>query len=260
MIHIDVISYQEWSNKSQSIKNANLYPSQHTIEEHMKEILPNIFTFKGLMLGRVYAIKDHDGLTLIDTGMPGVEKKVIQQLEQGGYTPSDVKRIFITHAHFDHLGSLPQLQAITGAEVYVHPIDKPVVEGKEFVVRRPKGLRFPETKVPPTPVHHTYENGDIMPVLGGLHVIHTPGHSPGHVVFWQPERKILFTADLIFRMFNYMTLPWGIFTVDDDSNKQQIKRVLSMIEPDALLFGHGDPILTGANAKLVAFAKRNSII
>lgn len=226
----------------------------------MREILPNIFTFHGLTLGRVYAIKDQDGLTLIDTGMPNIHQKVIKQLEKAGYTPSDVKRIFITHAHFDHLGSLPELQSITGAEVYAHPLDKPVIQGEEFVVRRPKGLRFPETKVPPTPVHHTFEDGDILPVLGGLHVIHTPGHSPGHVVFWQPERKILFTADLIFRMFNYMTLPWAIFTVDQESNKQQIKRVMSMLQPESLLFGHGDPIIKGGNAKLVAFAMRNSII
>lgn len=226
----------------------------------MKQILPNIFTFQGLMLGRIYAIQDSDGLTLIDTGMPGIHNKVVNQLEKAGYSPSDVKRIFITHAHSDHLGSLPKLQTITGAEVYSHVLDKGVIQGEEFIVRPPKGLRFPETKVPPTPVHHTYADGDVMPVLGGLHVIHTPGHSPGHVVFWQPERKILFTADLIFRMFNYMTLPWSFFTVDQKANIQQIERVMKMIQPESLLFGHGDPILTGGNAKLIAFAKRNGII
>lgn len=226
----------------------------------MKEIISNVFTFQGLILGRIYAIKDHDGLTLIDTGMEGIHNKVINQLQKAGYAPSDVKRIFITHAHTDHLGSLPQLQALTGAEVYSHELDKPVIQGEEYIVRPPKGLRFPEKKVPPTPVHHTYADGDVMPILGGLHVIHTPGHSPGHVAFWQPERKILFTADLIFRMMNYMTLPWAIFTVDQEANKQQIKRVMSMVQPEVLLFGHGDPITKDANAKLVAFAKRNSII
>jgi glyoxylase-like metal-dependent hydrolase (beta-lactamase superfamily II) len=226
----------------------------------MREVLPNIFTFQGLILGRVYAIKDSDGLTLIDAGMGGIQNKVIKQLEKAGYSASDVKRIFITHAHSDHVGSLPQLQQLTGAEVYAHPLDKPVIEGKEYVVRPPKGLRFPETKFPPTPVHHTYEDGDVMPILGGLHVIHTPGHSPGHVVFWQPERKILFTADLVFRMFNYITLPWPFFTADQQRNIEQIKRVMKLVEPESLLFGHGDPILTGGNAKLVAFTKRNGII
>ncbi len=226
----------------------------------MQEIIPNIFTFQNLILGRVYAIKDHDGLTLIDAGMSNIHQRVINQLQKAGFASSDVKRIFITHAHPDHIGSLPQLQALTGADVYAHALDKPVIQGETHIVRPARKIRLPKNKVSPTHVNHTYADGDIMPVLGGLHVIHAPGHSPGHVIFWQPERKILFAADLIFRMFNYMTLPWPFFTVDQKANIEQIKRVIAMIEPETLLFGHGDPILKDGNVKLVAFAKRNSII
>jgi metallo-beta-lactamase class B len=96
----------------------------------MKQIVDGLYTFEGLMLGRVYAIADKDGLTIIDAGLSQSAPKIFKQLAANGFSPTDVKRILITHAHSDHVYGLPALQSASGAEVICSSIEKPIVEGK----------------------------------------------------------------------------------------------------------------------------------
>jgi len=221
----------------------------------MQQVMPQIFTFTGLLVGRVYALQDADGLTLVDTSISNAGDKILAQLQQSGHNPTDVKRILITHAHPDHVGSLPKLQQATGAEVWCHPLEKPVIEGKAPVPRRPSGLRPPDVTFTPVPVARTLNENETLPILGGLQVIYTPGHAPGHVSFWQPERRMLITGDVIFYFFNRMTQPLAILTVDAEENKRSIKKLLPL-KPDSLFFGHGNPIVGQAAPVLEAFARR----
>jgi glyoxylase-like metal-dependent hydrolase (beta-lactamase superfamily II) len=225
----------------------------------MQQIATDVSTFSGLIAGRVYALHDSDGLTLVDASISNAGPKILAQLGQMGYKPSDVKRILITHAHPDHVGSLPFLQKETGAEVWCHALEKPVIEGKESIMRRPSGLRPPDTKVPPSPVHRTLADGEMLAILGGLQVVHTPGHAPGHLSFFQPQRRLLIVGDVIFRLFfNRLTLPLAMLTVDMEEDKRSIRKLMAL-KPEGLLFGHGQPILTNAMAELEAFAQRNNI-
>lgn len=221
----------------------------------MQQIIPQVYTFTGLMMGRVYALEDNDGLTIIDTSMEGADKKILEQLKAAGYRPEDVKRIIITHAHSDHVGGLVPLQAATNAEVWSHPLEKPVLQGEIPVPRRAKGLRMPETTLPKVQVTRTITAQSKLPILGNLQVIETPGHAPGHVSLWQPEKRLLITGDVVFYAFNRMTLPIGLFTVDQEQNKQSVRKILAL-KPEILLFGHGNPIVKEGYKTLEAFAKR----
>src|SRR4051794_41124061 len=104
----------------------------------MRQILPNLYTFTGLLMGRVYLIEDPGGLTVIDAGLDSAAPKVIKQLEAAGRKASDVKRILVTHGHADHVGGLPALKAATGARVLASAQDRAAIEGREPVERVPE--------------------------------------------------------------------------------------------------------------------------
>jgi len=210
----------------------------------MQSIVPGVYAFTGLLVGRVYALEGTDGLALIDSGLGLAAGKVVQQLQASGRQLSDVKRILITHAHPDHVGGLAQLQAVTGAQVVAHALEWPVITGK-----------VPETARSTSPVRREVHGGEMLTeVLGGLQVIFTPGHAPGHVCFWQPDRRLLFCGDVVIRLPR-LRLPFAAFTVDMDENKRSIKKIAEL-EAKVVCFGHGQPLTHDAASQLLAFAAR----
>jgi glyoxylase-like metal-dependent hydrolase (beta-lactamase superfamily II) len=228
----------------------------------MKQIAPGLFTFTGLIAGRVYMIEDDDGLTLIDASIPPAAKKIIKQLAAAGHSISNLKRILITHAHPDHVGALPMLSRASGAEVLISDIEQPTLEGKQSIPRVPAAaltgvarlLRPPEVTLKDMKADRTLKDGDMLTeVMGGLHVIATPGHAPGHLAFWQPERRILFCGDTIFRMPTpRLRLPFSFLTVDMAENIRSIKRLIQL-EPALVCFGHGRPLQENAAQRLWDF-------
>lgn len=229
----------------------------------MKEVIPGIYTFTGLIVGRVYAIEDPDGLTIVDAGLKIAPSRIVAQLREAGREPGDVKRILVTHAHPDHVGGLPELRRQTGAEVICSELERPVVQGevaigmisphKELLAAR--RLKPPPTLLEGTPVDRTVGEGDALDeVLGGLRVLLTPGHALGHITFWQPERRIAFCGDVIMNLAG-LTLPLGPVTPDMDENRRSVRRVASL-EPEALLFGHGKPLLEDTTRRVREFSNR----
>ncbi len=209
----------------------------------MQLIVPGVYTFTGLVSGRVYALESTDGLTLVDAGLGLAARKVLAQLQTNGHQPFEVKRILITHAHPDHAGGLSQLLAVTGAQVVAHPLEWPIIAGKV--------LAASEAAL----VWRDVQGGEILPeVLGGLQVIFTPGHTRGHVCFWQPDRHLLFCGDVVMRLSG-LGLPFPIVTVDMTENKRSIKKLADW-EPSVVCFGHGQPLLHDTAAQLRAFAAK----
>lgn len=229
----------------------------------MQQILPSLYTFTGLLVGRVYLIEDPDGLTIIDSGIANAPAKILRQLRAAGHKPSDVKRILITHAHPDHVGGLPALRAATGAQVIASAGERPVIEG-QIPIPRPapeqfsglgRVVRVPNTTLPPTPVDRVVAEGEILKeVMGGLEVLATPGHAPGHIAFWQPQARLVFCGDVLMH-FQGLRLPLAIATVDMAENKRSI-RTLAALKPQMICFGHGVPLRRHATATLQAFTRR----
>ncbi|HEX8219001.1 MAG TPA: MBL fold metallo-hydrolase [Chloroflexia bacterium] len=229
----------------------------------MKEVIPGIYTFTGLLVGRVYAIEDPDGLTIVDAGLQLAPSRIEAQLRAAGHEPGDVKRILVTHAHPDHVGGLPGLKKLTGAEVICSEAERPVVEGKVAIammspykeMQESRRLKPPPTMLEATPVDRTVGEGDVLDeVLGGLQVLITPGHALGHITFWQPERRIAFCGDVMMHLAG-LTLPFAPFTPDMDENRRSIRRVAAL-EPEVILFGHGKPLLENTARRVQAFSNR----
>jgi glyoxylase-like metal-dependent hydrolase (beta-lactamase superfamily II) len=229
----------------------------------MKLILPKLYTFTGLLLGRVYLIEDADGLTIIDTSLAQTASRIITQLEAMGRKLSDVKRILITHAHIDHIGGLPTVQQRTGAQVIANTIDREAIEGQAFLPMPPRGklswlaamMRAPDTKVSGTPVDRVIGDGDVLPdVMGGLQAIALPGHTLGQLGFWQPTQRLLFCGDTLMRMWG-LSLPFAGATVDMDKARQSVQRVADM-EPSIVCFGHGAPLRQNTVQQIKEFARK----
>lgn len=229
----------------------------------LQPICPGLHFFSGLNVGRVYLIDDADGYTLIDTSIGSAAPKILQQLSTSGRNPADVRRILITHAHPDHIGSTPALKEATGAQVWSSAIERPVIEGRQPIAR-PEGdkrtglariIRPPMTTMKGTPVDRELSDGECLDeVMGGLQVVFTPGHAPGHLAFWQPAQRILFCGDVIFRLPN-LRLPFTIVTVDMDENKRSIAR-LAALDARIVCFGHGDPLTENTAERIRSFAQR----
>ena len=230
----------------------------------MKEVIPNVYTFAGLIVGRAYLIKDPDGLTVIDSGLPLAADKIVEQIEATGYKAQDVHHILVTHAHPDHVGGLPRLKELTGARVIASRTERPVIEGEAPLQHvLPERLSSLVQKVRPsgmtlkgTLVDHVVDDGETLPeVMGGLLAISTPGHSPGHLSFWQPERRLVFCGDVMVRRFGRLRLPFAAVTVDEDENKRSVQR-LAGLNVATMCFGHGNPLTRNTGQIVRDFARQ----
>lgn len=219
-------------------------------------IEPDIHLIDGVT-SNVYLITDSDGLTVIDSGMPGSAKGILTYIQKLGRQPSDLKRILLTHQHVDHIGGATELARQTGAEVWAHPLDTPAIEGKarREAPHGPLGVVFRAVLLPriqATSVARTLNDGETLPVLaasGGLQVVETPGHTRGHVSFYAPGRNILFPGDAYAHRSGGVRLPPNILNHDSDEARRSFKRLASL-DVEASYPGHGTPMTHGAGALL----------
>ena len=231
------------------------------------EIIAGVYLLSGFLGAGVwganaYLLVDDDGLTLVDTGFFGRADRILEQIKELGYSPSDINRIIITHHHADHVGSLAELKRVTQAEVIAHPADAPYIDGRlsQPGPARPQWLgkllaRFSWLwSTEPVAVDVLVSDGDELPILGGVKILHTPGHTPGSICLYLPDKDLLIAGDLLGNRFG-LKLPSRGFTVDTVQEMQSIKRV-AKLEFDIMCFGHGSPIMHNANEAVASFADR----
>jgi glyoxylase-like metal-dependent hydrolase (beta-lactamase superfamily II) len=226
----------------------------------MKEIVPHVYLVEGLRSAHVYLLNSEEGLTLVDAGTPGELGQITAQLEKGGYALTDVKAIVLTHCHADHAGNLAALAAESGAQVLAHEHEVPYVERTASLpasspLRRVLvWLMDRAFSSPPCKVDRALQDGDVVQALGGLRVIHAPGHTPGNIALYQPQRQILFCGDTIFNGAPFsrkqgIQAPPRFFSVDAGQAERSAK-ALADLPLEVICFGHGDPIVEGAQEKL----------
>ncbi len=201
-----------------------------------------------------YVIIDN-GITLVDTGLRGNVAKIYAYIEKLGYTPKDIKRIIITHAHLDHINCLHKLKEDTGAEVMVGEKDADIVSGKKPLrsMKGAFGLIFNILSVYyrylPVSPDRLLKDGDTIDVLGGLSVVYLGGHSPGNIGLYSASRKLFFSSDSIRVIDGRLVAPHPRFTEDMPGAINAIKRI-SELDFNVMLPGHGSPVLKDASVKV----------
>jgi glyoxylase-like metal-dependent hydrolase (beta-lactamase superfamily II) len=214
--------------------------------------------------GHVHAflLDDGEDLTLIDTLFDTDAGRILDRLSALGKSVGDLKHIILTHAHRSHLGGLAVLKDLSGATVYSHAWEADIIAGERTaqpispVPMRPLraywrvyylqlGAALGRGKHPPCPVDATLEDGNNV---GPVEVLHTPGHTPGHLAFWWPERKVLIAGDAI-ATYPVFAPGWPVFTLNPTQHRASLKR-MAELDPEVLAVGHGDPITAGASQRL----------
>jgi glyoxylase-like metal-dependent hydrolase (beta-lactamase superfamily II) len=209
-----------------------------------------------------FLLADDDGsLTLVDAGLKRADKKVMAALAGLGRSPRDVTRIVMTHAHPDHAGGLAGAQHATGASVLAHERDAiylqrgaaPQLDSSRRLNRIAN--RAPRT-FPKVEVGSTFQDGELLPIGGGLRVVHTPGHSPGHVSLLHEPTGVLITGDAIFNVRGLRYSP-KTFCTDIRLSRETADR-LADLEYDVAAFTHGAHVSAGAREAVRAFLRGRS--
>ena len=188
-----------------------------------------------------YLVPEDDGLTLIDTGLAGTSRLILARARTLGMP---IRRIALTHAHRDHQGSLDALAAaLPGVQVIASEREAPLLAGHI----RPSRL---------------VSDGD---AVGSLRVVATPGHTPGHIAFFDTRDGTLYAGDAFTTTLGVATsavVPWrypmaGMATWNRVLDLASA-RLLAGLEPARLASGHG-PVIEApgrAMARAIAAAAR----
>jgi glyoxylase-like metal-dependent hydrolase (beta-lactamase superfamily II) len=215
----------------------------------------------------MFLLADPDGLTLIDSGLKGNERKVWRAVREVGRKPNDLAHVLVTHHHADHCGALAAIKQASGAAAYVHPLDAPIVAGEQ---KRPAAnpgsiagrmigplvSRLPANNPPPVKADTLVNDGDVLPMGGGVRVIHTPGHTMGHVSYYvEGHGGILFAGDAAGALFGRVGKPMLMFTEDMAQAKASMRK-LAELEFNTACFGHGSVIKGGANLQFRRYVEK----
>lgn len=236
------------------------------------EVAPGIHRL-GNDVVNFYLVEEDQGLTLIDAGVPGFREQLEAFLRERRRGLADIDAVVLTHGHTDHVGLAESVRQ-AGATVYIHEADATMArDGHE---QKPEGnllryVRYAQTwkllglfvrsgslRRPKIAAVSTFTDGQVLDVPGHPLVVHTPGHSHGHVVLHIPDRGTLFAGDALCT-FNPLTgragpqvMP-GAFAVSVADELTALDRIEGL-EAAVVLPGHGDPWTEGVPA-LVARAR-----
>lgn len=233
-----------------------------------------------LIMGRanvIYPIvlSDNDSAVLIDTGYPGNYPLICKAFENEHIPLNQLKTIIISHQDIDHIGSLPNfLSEMPGKlTVLASQLEKPYIEGEKRLIKVTpeaieravaslpadvspewrKAFRTNLENPPKGQVHGILEDGEILTIAGGLQVILTSGHTPGHLSFYHMPSKTLIAADALVVTDGQLMGPVPAYCTDYELAKQSLKK-FTHYDIETVICYHGGLFNTDSNARIAELA------
>lgn len=196
------------------------------------------------------------GPTLVDTGLPGQYDTIATALAEAGVGVADLKRIILTHQDIDHVGSLYDLVQASGAAVLAHATEAPYIDGArpprfalpEVLAQRPE-LRAVAERFKPTPVDQALQDAERLDLAGGVRVIATPGHTPGHICLYLERSQALIAGDALTSSDGRLAGPNPSATPDMPQAEQSL-RALAALDVKAIVCYHGGLVDDDAGGQL----------
>ena len=210
-----------------------------------------------------FALVDSDGqVTLVDCGLKRAPARIVRGLEAIGKHPRDVTRILLTHAHNDHAGGAAEFAVTSGVDsVMAHTADAGYLRSGSMPPRdTTTGMgrligRLPTGGFAPVQAVTELHDGQFLDIAGGLQIVHTPGHTPGHVSLLHPDSGVLITGDAIFNMRARMTWPFAAFCTSFEQTRRTAQ-VLAALEYSTAAFTHGPEIRGTGRTAIQDFLRR----
>ncbi|MFN8471958.1 MAG: MBL fold metallo-hydrolase [Anaerolineae bacterium] len=210
-----------------------------------------------------YLIETSQGLILVDTGTPMDAKRLETMLRGDGFDPAHIKYIFLTHGDVDHIGSTAHFKQLSNAPVLAHPADVPLIEGRAQRQPGPGAMgrvirmgftilnHTPLFRLTPVTVDRTVVEGDSLP--DGWRIVYLPGHTPGLVGLYNPEKKVVIAGDALANQGGKLSPPPSMFTPDMEAAHDSVRK-LAGYDFETLGVGHGPAITSGAGGAVARLA------
>ncbi|MFO7944303.1 MAG: MBL fold metallo-hydrolase [Anaerolineales bacterium] len=227
----------------------------------MRRIAKDLYQLESIPICNVYLLDVEDGYYLVDSGLFGYAEAIREELEREGCPLSNLKGILHTHGHGDHIGNSPALAERSGAPAMGHEADLPFFQKSPDL---PAKSTFQRTllrladrflfRQPPLIVDVFPEEGQEIPSSRGWEVLHTPGHTPGSISFYQPEHGLLLCGDALFNQHpatrvRGLRLPLPLISVDSRTARASVQK-LARLDLKIICPGHGFPLTDNLSRKL----------
>jgi glyoxylase-like metal-dependent hydrolase (beta-lactamase superfamily II) len=175
---------------------------------------------------------------VIDPG--GHPERILAEVDRRGLS---VKVVLNTHAHFDHTDANGAILKATGARLAIHPMEQPLLSASGGAA-----LFGMSANTSPPPDLELHDGDELNIGQLSFRVLHTPGHTPGHVCFYEPDQGVLFDGDLLFyRGVGRTDLPGGSWPQLLDS----IQKVIFALPDETVIYsGHGQATTVGQEKQL----------
>lgn len=168
---------------------------------------------------------DDEMAVLIDTGFPGQIEDIQVEMEKVGVSFDKLKVVILTHQDIDHIGSLPELlqRCRSNIKVYAHELDKPYIEGDLPLLKDGNVENRPKGKVSDTMI-----DGQELPYCGGILILHTPGHTPGHISLYLKQSKTLIAGDSMYSVNGKLGGIHAPTTLNIKEAQESLKKYLNL--------------------------------
>ncbi|WP_079475658.1 MBL fold metallo-hydrolase [Marinococcus halophilus] len=209
-------------------------------------------------------INNNGRLILFDTGMPGYEEEIYELIRNENLNPDHLETIILTHQDIDHIGSLPEiLHDHPDLRVLMHSADKPYVDGAEPLIKLSSNAKanlidtLPEAKrdrvghmfdkTEPSLISETVEEKDTP--IEGLTVLHTPGHTPGHISLYHENSHTLIAGDALTAKDGELFGPRAEVTPDMEQARRSLEKLLGFDMTTVICY-HGGVVHGDINHKI----------
>ncbi|HVS99729.1 MAG TPA: MBL fold metallo-hydrolase [Solirubrobacterales bacterium] len=235
----------------------------------LERVADGVWLLRGDLRGamNIYFVEDGDGVVQFDAGTKSMRKRAARTAQELG----GLKRVVLGHAHADHRGTAPYLDA----PVFCHPDEVADAEGNDAVAPY-----FDLSLLEVAPVRWIYPtllkrwDGGAVKIAGtvsegeevaGFEVLHFPGHAPGLIGLWRESDRVALVSDVVYLVDSARlkplpegeaSVPHPAFAWDHQEAKRSLRR-LAELEPLVVGAGHDRPLRgDGLRATLEAAAEK----